>query len=158
MVGLLPAGAGRAAVSRGGLAHGAAQSCSAGGQRQHRGVHPGVSPGTLPQGCQKTLRQSWQEVKKRGKNPHPQRWEGGLFDIFRRFWSVSSSACQLFILSSSGIQSLCFMTSWSRRWMLTGTASGSSFSLHRGALRLLCSSQLWCHNYFETLLHMRSNS
>lgn len=142
MVGLLPAGAGGAVVSCGGLAHGAAQSCSAGGQRQHGGVHPWVSPGTLPQGCQKTLRQSWQEVKKKEKVHICSDGRKVYLIIFCRFWSVSSSACQLFILSSSGIQSLCFMTSWSRRWMLTGTASGSSFSLHGGALRLLVPLQL----------------
>lgn len=52
------AGAGRAVISSSRLAHSAATSRPAGGQRQQRGVHSGVSPGTLPQGCQETLRQS----------------------------------------------------------------------------------------------------
>lgn len=58
LVSVTSAGSGGAAISGGGLAHGAAPSRSAGGQRQQRGVHSGVSPRTLPQGCQETLRQS----------------------------------------------------------------------------------------------------
>lgn len=57
-VSFTPAGSGGAALSGGGLAHGTAPRRSAGGQRQQRGVHSGVSPGTLPQGRQETLRQS----------------------------------------------------------------------------------------------------
>lgn len=62
-----PAGAGGAAVSGGGLAHGAAPRRSAGGQRQQRGVHAGVPHGTLPQGRQEALRQSGQKVKWEGR-------------------------------------------------------------------------------------------
>lgn len=58
------AGSGGPVISSGRLAHSAAPSCSASGQRQQRGVHSGVSSRTLPQGCQETLRQSWQKVKK----------------------------------------------------------------------------------------------
>lgn len=52
------AGAGGAVIGRSGLAHSAAASRPAGGQRQQRGVHSGVSPRTVPQGRQETLRQS----------------------------------------------------------------------------------------------------
>lgn len=52
---LSAAGSGGAAFRRGGLAHSTTSRRSAGGQRQQRGVHSGVSPRTLPQGRQETL-------------------------------------------------------------------------------------------------------
>lgn len=65
-----PAGAGGAAVGSGGLAHGTAPRRPAGGQRQQRGVHARVPHGTLPQGCQEALRQSWQKVKRERRAAH----------------------------------------------------------------------------------------
>lgn len=68
-----PAGPGGAALSGGGLADGAASRCAAAGQRQQRGVHAGVPPGTSPQGREETLRQSGQKVTGRSGGGVPAR-------------------------------------------------------------------------------------
>lgn len=98
-----PTGSGGAALGNGGLAHGSASSRSAAGQRQQRGLHPGVSPRTLPQGREETLRQSGQKVDERAARG-----------------KCGSSPVSIYWLCSPGTQSSSSMTSWSRPWTRTG--------------------------------------
>lgn len=104
------AGPGGTVVSCGWLAHSAATSRPAAGQRQQRGVHSGVSPHTLPQRRQETLRESWQKVNTRT----------GPFFFYPRNKNQSIPTWMFLTFCSSEIQSLSSTISSNKPWTLTG--------------------------------------